>query len=94
MVQVNEYFDGKVKSLTLQSSGGKETVGVMLPGEYTFNTGLREIVTVLSGSMTVLLPDSEEWQLVEKFERFDVVANSSFRLKIYSDTAYLCQYIG
>jgi len=94
MVVVNEYFEGKVKSLSLHGSSGKETVGVMLVGEYTFNTQLREIVTVMSGSMTVLLPDSEEWQLIEKFERFDVPANSTFQLKIYADTAYLCQYIG
>ena len=94
MVQVNEYFEGNVKSLTLQNASGKETVGVMKAGEYTFNTGLKEIMTVISGAMTIQFPDSEEWFVFEKNDRFEVPANSSFKLKIYADAAYLCQFVG
>jgi purine/pyrimidine-nucleoside phosphorylase len=94
MVKVNEYFDGKVKSLSFAGSGGDETVGVMQPGEYTFNTGLKEIVTVVSGAMTIMLPGDDEWMLIQPGEAFEVPANSSFQLKIFRDTAYLCQFIG
>lgn len=94
MINVNEYFEGNVKSLTLQNCGGKETVGVMKAGEYEFNTGLKEIMTVISGSMTIQLKDSEEWVIYEKFDSFTVPANSSFKLKIFADVAYLCQFVG
>lgn len=94
MITVNEYFEGNVKSLSLQNCGGKETVGVMKAGEYEFNTALKEIMTVISGSMTILLPGDEEWGIYEKMESFVVPANSSFKLKIFADTAYLCQFVG
>jgi purine/pyrimidine-nucleoside phosphorylase len=94
MVKVNEYFDGNVKSLSFQNCAGQETVGVMKPGEYTFNTGLKEIITIVSGAMTIQFEDSDEWELFEKFQSFDVPANSSFKLKIVADTAYLCQFVG
>lgn len=38
MIEVNEYFDGKVKSLPVKSDKGRKTVGVMEPGEYEFDT--------------------------------------------------------
>jgi purine/pyrimidine-nucleoside phosphorylase len=94
MVKVNEYFDGNVKSLSLLGAGGQETVGVMQAGEYTFNTALKEIVTVISGAMTVQLPGEEEWILIQPGESFEVPANDFFNLKIYRDTAYLCQFVG
>lgn len=94
MITVNEYFEGKVKSLSLAANGGKETVGVMQAGEYEFNTALKEVVTIISGAMTIQQKDSEDWILYEKFDAFEVPANSSFKLKIHTDCAYLCQYIG
>ncbi|MCJ7541088.1 MAG: pyrimidine/purine nucleoside phosphorylase, partial [Desulfobacterales bacterium] len=37
--EANIYFDGKVTSRSiLFSDGSKKTLGVMLPGEYEFNT--------------------------------------------------------
>lgn len=39
MLQSNEYFDGKVKSIGFTSSStGRASVGVMAEGEYTFGT--------------------------------------------------------
>lgn len=94
MINVNEYFDGNVKSLNIQGFSGKETVGVMKPGEYTFNTELKEVMTVISGAMTIQFENSPEWELFEKHQTFEVPANSSFKLKIYADAAYLCQFVG
>lgn len=94
MINVNEYFDGKVKSLSLEGASGKETVGVMKPGEYTFKTGLKEIMTVISGALTVQFPGDDEWRLFQAGDIFEVPANSSFDLKVYADTAYLCQFVG
>jgi len=38
MIKVNEYFDGKVKSLGFELGATPYTVGVIMEGTYTFNT--------------------------------------------------------
>lgn len=92
MLQVNEYFDGKVKSIAFHNGSLPTTAGVMVPGEYTFNTSQFETITVASGKMTVKLPGSSEWVSFKPFETFTVNANESFDLKIDVDTAYICTY--
>ena len=89
---MNEYFDGKVKSLALDNSEGKSTVGVMKPGEYEFGTSTVEIMSVVSGALTVKLPGSSSWKKFPKGENFTVEANQKFQLKVEEDTAYLCIY--
>ncbi len=93
MLDVNEYFDGKVKSIALQTRTLPATVGVMAPGEYTFGTDCKEIMTVVSGELTVKLPEQSEWQVFIDGQVFEVEANKSFDLKVETDTAYMCQYI-
>jgi hypothetical protein len=92
MLEVNEYFDGKVKSIAFDSSPLPATVGVMLSGEYTFNTAAKETMTVVSGAMTIQLPDQKDWSDYQAGETFYVPANSTFKLKIAEATAYLCLY--
>lgn len=56
MLQSNEYFSGKVKSIGFTSSStGRASVGVMVEGEYTFGTAQPEEMTVISGALHVLL---------------------------------------
>lgn len=93
MISVNEYFDGKVKSLVVNGVAGKETVGVMAPGEYEFGTSQKEIMTVITGALVVKLPEATDWDVFQKGESFEVDANTKFQLKVYVDTAYLCQYM-
>ena len=93
MIQVNEYFQGNVKSLTLSVEGNKATCGVMAAGEYEFSTSLKEIMTVVAGAMTVKLPGSSDWQTFSAGQKFEVAANSKFQLKIAADAAYLCEFI-
>jgi len=55
--KANIYFDGRVTSRTiLFPDGSRKTLGVMLPGDYEFNTSAPEVVEVLGGEMQVLLP--------------------------------------
>lgn len=89
---VNEYFGGNVKSIAFQTKTLPATVGVMVPGEYTFDTSKKEVVTVVSGCLTVQLPDTEEWNEYRPHSSFEVAANKSFNLKVTEDTAYLCTY--
>lgn len=92
MLNVNEYFDGKVKSISFQTATLPATVGVMAPGEYTFSTSKKEVMTVVSGALTVQLPGSSEWRTFDAGTSFEVPANASFNLKVAIDTAYLCTY--
>lgn len=92
MFDVNEYFDGNVKSIALNNSQGQLTVGVMAVGDYTFGTSQHETMTVVSGALTVKLPGSEEWLTFNAGERFEIDANQSFDVKVAEQTAYLCQY--
>ncbi len=92
MLQTNEYFDGNVKSIALDNNNGKSTVGVMAIGEYEFGTSTIEIMTVISGTLTVKLPGSNEWRIYKNGESFEVAANEKFALKVEEETAYLCIY--
>ena len=93
MFKVNEYFEGKVKSLAFSTASGPATVGVMAPGEYEFGTGKKEIMTVVSGKLTVKLPGETIWKDFPKGSTFTVAPNSKFQLKVAEDTAYLCLYV-
>jgi len=53
MLKVNEYFDGNVKSIALDTPTLPATVGVMAKGEYTFNTDCIEYMTVVCGELVV-----------------------------------------
>jgi len=92
MLKVNEYFDGKVKSIAFAAADGPATAGVMAPGRYEFGTSSREIMIVTSGEMKVKLPGAADWQVFKPFERFEVAANQRFQLDIAADCAYICLY--
>ncbi|MDY0250320.1 MAG: pyrimidine/purine nucleoside phosphorylase [Pseudomonas sp.] len=92
MLNVNEYFNGTVKSISFTDSIGPASVGVMTAGEYTFNTSSAEIMHIISGSATVKLSSTDDWQTITAGEHFAVDANSSFLIKLADDTAYLCEY--
>ena len=92
--EVNAYFDGAVTSRTVVfADGSRKTLGVMLPGDYEFNTGSAEIMEIMSGDLDILLPGAASWQAVKGGESFEVSANASFKLKIKSLTDYCCSYL-
>ena len=92
MIEVNEYFDGNVKSLSLKTDTLPATVGVMLPGEYVFNTADKEKVTVISGALNIKLSEHASEKTFVAGELFDVAENSAFNVRVESETAYLCLY--
>jgi hypothetical protein len=92
MFKVNEYFDGQVKSIAFQASDGPATVGVMAPGEYEFGTSTKEIMTVVSGVLTVRLPGGTEWKDYRAGDSFVVEKDRRFQLRVVADAAYLCLY--
>ncbi|MBI4682096.1 MAG: pyrimidine/purine nucleoside phosphorylase [Nitrospirae bacterium] len=92
--KANVYFNGQVTSRNvLFSDGSKKTLGVMLPGEYEFNTADREIMEILSGDLDVLLPGESGWRNISGGESFEVAANAKFSLRVKALTDYCCSFI-
>jgi uncharacterized protein YaiE (UPF0345 family) len=50
-------------------------------------------MSVVSGVMNVLLPQTTEWQTFEAGQLFKVAANVKFNVKVSVNTAYLCDYV-
>lgn len=92
MFKTNEYFDGKVKSIAFQSATLPATVGVMAPGDYVFNTAAKELMQVVSGELLVVLPGETEATAYPSGSEFNVPADSTFKVTVTVDTAYLCYY--
>ena len=92
MFKVNDYFDGKVKSIGFQTAELPATVGVMAPGDYEFSTSQKETMSVVSGSLRVKLPGENDWLSFNQGEVFIVDANETFQVKVAVNTAYLCTY--
>ena len=91
--EANIYFDGSVTSRAVHfPDGTTKTLGIMLPGEYEFNTDARELMEILSGELEVQLP-GEDWQSIRGGQSFEVPASASFKLKISQVTDYCCSYL-
>lgn len=92
--KANIYFDGKVTSRTLLfGNGSKKTLGVMLPGEYEFNTSDREIMEIQSGELEALIPEANSWKTIKGGESFEVPANSRFQLRVKTISGYCCSFM-
>ena len=92
--RANVYFDGKVNSRTIRfADGSTKTLGFMQPGEYTFTTGVPEIMEILNGKLEVSLPGIEGWRQVSAGESFDVPGNAQFTMKVLIASDYCCSFI-
>lgn len=91
-MQVNEYFDGNVKSIGFENQEGRATAGVMAVGDYEFGTSENELMKVVSGELLVKLPGSDAFQSFPTGTEFKVAANQKFQLQVKQPTAYLCFY--
>lgn len=92
MLEVNEYFEGRVKSIGFETGALPATVGVMAPGDYEFGTSQRETMSVVSGELAVMLPGASAWKSFAAGSSFVVEAEQKFQLKVAVATAYLCTY--
>ncbi len=92
--KANVYFDGKVTSRTIKFADNSiKTLGVMLPGDYEFNTEARELMEVLDGDLDILIKGDDTWQTIAGGQSFEVPANSSFKLKIRTVMDYCCSFL-
>lgn len=91
--EANIYFNGQVTSrAVIFPDGSHKTLGIMLPGDYEFDTDEKELMEITSGNLEVLLPNSK-WLSVKGGESFEVPAKSKFKLKVVKITDYCCSFI-
>ena len=92
--KANIYFDGNVTSRSfIDENGEDKSLGIMMPGDYTFGTNQAELMEILEGEVEVKLKDSNTWNTYNANTSFDVPANSSFDIKVKTITDYCCSYI-
>jgi len=89
----NIYFEGKVVSRNIYlKDGSKKTLGIMLVGEYEFNTVNRERMEIITGKVRLKLKDDNEWKLITNGMEFNIPKNSSFKLEVIELVNYTCSY--
>ncbi|MDH5357725.1 MAG: pyrimidine/purine nucleoside phosphorylase [Gammaproteobacteria bacterium] len=92
--EANVYFDGNVTSRAVKfADGSSKTLGIMMPGEYTFGTAKPELMEILAGELSYRLEGTDEWLTVKGGESFNVPGDSSFDLKVSQLADYCCSYI-
>ena len=92
--KANIYFDGKVTSrVVVFADGSRKTLGIMLPGEYEFSTGDKEVIEIMAGALEVQLPGSAVWIKIATGDTFEAPKKSWFKLKVTEVTDYCCSYI-
>jgi hypothetical protein len=92
MLKVNEYFEGRVKSIGFENAEGRATLGVMEPGAYEFGTSSPERMRIVSGALSVRLPGETDWRTYAAGQAFEVPAGVKFELRVEAPAAYLCLY--
>jgi uncharacterized protein YaiE (UPF0345 family) len=90
----NVYFDGKVNSRKVTFNDGSfKTLGIMMPGDYTFSTNEKELMEITAGECEILLSGTTEWQSINGGQSFYVDANSSFDVRAKTIIDYCCSYL-
>jgi purine/pyrimidine-nucleoside phosphorylase len=94
MLKHNTYFDGKVQSVGFERHGRRMTAGVIDSGEYHFDTGAAERMSVVSGELLIRGKGESAWRSYPAGTAFEVAANSGFDVKAVEPSAYLCEFLG
>ena len=92
--KANVYFDGRITSRTFfTEDGSRKTLGIVLPGSYEISIGAEEYVELLTGALEVTTTtDNGKWKTVMPGESFTVPANSTFTMRTYVVSDYICSY--
>jgi hypothetical protein len=90
----NVYFQGKVVSHSIwEPSGKRRSLGVCLPGSYTFTTADPEVMAITAGSVRAKIDGEDEWGVYGPGQAFSIPANTSFEMVVEEDVAqYVCTF--
>lgn len=93
-IAANVYFEGKVTSRKITFADGTiKTLGIMMPGEYQFDTEAAELMEITTGNILVLLPNNDDWLAIKGGQSFNVPANTSFKVEANTIIDYCCSYL-
>ncbi len=92
MIKANTYFNGTVQSLGFERNGRRQTVGVIAPGTYHFDTGGAERMTVVCGELQIKVAGGE-WRNYPQGTAFEVPAKSGFDIVAAAEAAYWCEFL-
>ena len=91
--KANVYHGGNVTSRTVITEDGKRlTLGVMLPGSYTFNTGEPELIEVTQGKCRIKIGDSGKWDDYGAGQKFSIPAKVRFDIEVIELVDYVCHF--
>jgi hypothetical protein len=93
VITVNEYLEGKVKSLGFERDGVAFTAGVLSAGDYAFDTEREEHITATVGDFDIR-PPGADWKTLHTGDTVIIPAHSTFELKVQKPAAYVCMYTG
>lgn len=86
----NIFYEGRVCSWTIiLNDGSKKSLGIMLPGEYEFKPPADEIMEFMTGEADIQLP-GDSWVKVYSNDKFQIAANTSFKVRVKTLTEYCC----
>ena len=89
--QANVYYDGGVTSRALVGEDGtRRTLGIMHPGEYTFETDDEELIEVYTGELEVTVDG--ETTTYESGDSFTVPDGTTFDVSVTELVDYCCTY--
>lgn len=92
--EANIYFDGNVTSRKVTFADGSfKTLGIMMPGNYTFGTEQSELMEIMAGSLKYRLKGNNDWISIVAGGSFTVPANSAFDIEISELVDYCCSYL-
>jgi uncharacterized protein YaiE (UPF0345 family) len=91
--KANVYHGGNVTSRTVITPDGKRlSLGVMLPGTYTFNTDEPEVIEVTQGKCRVKIGDSRNWSDYNAGQKFSFPAKTRFDIEVTELLDYVCHF--
>jgi uncharacterized protein YaiE (UPF0345 family) len=91
--EANVYFDGKCVSHTVYlADGSRKSVGVIFPGQLTFNTGAPEIMELVKGKCRVRLAGESDWRDYQGGQQFSVPGDSRFDIETLETLHYVCHF--
>lgn len=91
VAEANVYFEGRVISHTIVTAdGANKTLGVVLPGDYHFDTVAAEHMEIIAGSCEVVIEGTNQTETLRAGSFFNVPADSSFTITV---TGRPCHYV-
>lgn len=90
--KANIYHDGRVTSRTvITAAGERKTLGIMLPGTYTFNTDAPEVMELIQGHCRVRI-GAADWHEYAAGQSFTVPAHARFDIEVRDLLDYVCHF--